>query len=64
MSEPQAYQYSVKISQTAKGAETVDAHVFSNNLEAVRIQAVELYEQTITDLKSKNLTVASPEAKA
>jgi HPt (histidine-containing phosphotransfer) domain-containing protein len=52
------FQYSVKISQTAKGAATVDVHVFSNNLEAARVQAVQQYAQCIEDLKSKGLTVA------
>jgi hypothetical protein len=57
--EPQTYQYSVKISQTAKGAATVDVHVYSNNMEAARVQAVQLYDQTLQDLKSKQLSVAS-----
>ena len=59
MSEPQVYQYSVKISQTAKGAATVDVHVYSNNLEAARVQAVSQYEQTIQDLRQKGISVAN-----
>lgn len=62
--EPVVYQYSVSISQTAKGYAQVDVKVYSNNLEAARIQAVQQYEQTIADLKSKGLTVASEGAKA
>jgi hypothetical protein len=58
------FQFSVKISQTAKGAATVDVHVFSNDLETARIQAVDQYAKTIADIKAKGLPVASLEGKA
>jgi len=58
------FQYSVKISQTAKGAATVDVHVYSNDLEAARTQAVEQYAKTIEDIKARGLPVASSEGKA
>jgi hypothetical protein len=59
-----AFQFSVKISQTAKGAATVDLHVYSNDLELARKQAVEQYAKTIEDIKAKGLPVASLEGKA
>lgn len=59
MSEPQVYQYSVKLESTAKGLIMPTIHVFGNNLEAVRVQAVQQYEQVVADLRAKGLSVAS-----
>lgn len=57
--EPVVYAFSVGISMTAKGLAQVDVKVYSNNLEAARVQAVQQYEQTIADLKTKGMAIAS-----
>lgn len=59
MSDPQVYAFSVGISMTAKGLAQVDVKVYSNNLEAARVQAVQQYAQTLEDLRQKSIPVAS-----
>ena len=60
----QLYQYSVKIEMTAKGLAMPTIHVYSNDIETVRKQAVEQYARVIEELKAKGLSVASPDFKA
>lgn len=60
---PQLYQYSVKIEMTAIGLAMPTIHVYSNDIEAVRKQAVEQYARVIEELKAKGLPVASPDFK-
>jgi hypothetical protein len=64
MSEQPLYQYSVKIEMTAKGLAMPTIHVYSNDIEKVRKQAVEQYARVIEELKAKGLPVASPDLKA
>ncbi len=59
--QPQLYQYSVKIEMTAKGLAMPTIHVYSNDMEASRRQAVEQYAKVIEELKSKGLPVAAPD---
>jgi hypothetical protein len=61
--EPQLYQYSVKIEMTAKGLAMPTIHVYSNDMETTRKQAVEQYVKVIEELKSKGLPVAVPDVK-
>ena len=61
--QPQLYQYSVKIEMTAKGLAMPTIHVYSNDMEASRRQAVEQYAKVIEELKSKGLAVAAPDFK-
>jgi hypothetical protein len=60
----QLYQYSIKIEMTAKGLAMPTIHVYSNDIEKVRKQAVEQYARVIEELKAKGLPVASPDFKA
>ncbi|MDQ3872135.1 MAG: hypothetical protein M3258_00805 [Thermoproteota archaeon] len=62
--QQQLYQYSVKIEMTAKGLAMPTIHVYSNDMEAARKQAVEQYSKVIEDLKDKGLQVAYSEAKS
>jgi GH35 family endo-1,4-beta-xylanase len=62
--QQQLYQYSVKIEMTAKGLATPTIHVYSNDMETARQQAVEQYFRIIEDLKAKGLPVAHSENKA
>ena len=59
----QLYQYSVKIEMTAKGLAMPTIHVYSNDMELVRQQAVEQYAKTIEELKARGLPVAAPDIK-
>lgn len=61
MSEQQqpTFQYSVKIDTTAKGAAVVTVHCFGSDLEKVRKEAVQQYEQTVKELREKNIVTAS-----
>jgi hypothetical protein len=61
--QPQLYQYSVKIEMTAKGLAMPTIHVYSNDMETARKQAVEQYTKAIEDLKAKGLPVAAPDVK-
>jgi hypothetical protein len=61
--QPQLYQYSVKIEMTAKGMAMPTIHVYSNDVETARKQAVEHYAKVIEELKAKNLPVAAPDVK-
>jgi GH35 family endo-1,4-beta-xylanase len=62
--QQQLYQYSVKIEMTAKGLAMPTIHVYSNDMETARKQAVEQYFTIIEDLKAKGLPVAHSENKA
>ena len=48
---------------TAKGLAMPTIHVYSNDIETVRKQAVEQYARVIEELKAKGLPVASPDFK-
>lgn len=48
---------------TAKGLAMPTIHVYSNNMETARQQAVEQYAQVIEELKGKGLPVAAPDFK-
>jgi hypothetical protein len=61
--QPQLYQYSVKIEMTAKGLAMPTIHVYSNDMERAREQAVDQYARVIEDLKTKGLPVATPDFK-
>jgi hypothetical protein len=61
--QPQLYQYSVKIEMTAKGLAMPTIHVYSNDMETTRKQAVEQYVKVIEELKAKGLPVAVPDVK-
>jgi hypothetical protein len=61
--QPQLYQYSVKIEMTAKGLAMPTIHVYSNEMEGARKQAVEQYAKVIEELKAKGLPVATPDFK-
>jgi hypothetical protein len=61
--QPQLYQYSVKIEMTAKGLAMPTIHVYSNEMEEARKQAVEQYAKVIEELKAKGLPVATPDFK-
>jgi hypothetical protein len=61
--QPQLYQYSVKIEMTAKGLAMPTIHVYSNDMETARKQAVEQYTKVIGDLKAKGMAVAAPDVK-
>jgi hypothetical protein len=61
--QPQLYQYSVKIEMTAKGLSMPTIHVYSNDMETARRQAVDQYFRVIEDLRAKGLPVASPDFK-
>jgi len=61
--QPQLYQYSVKIEMTAKGLAMPTIHVYSNDMETARKQAVEQYNKVIEDLKAKGLPVGAPDVK-
>jgi hypothetical protein len=61
--QPQLYQYSVKIEMTAKGLAMATIHVYSNDMQTARKQAVEQYSKVIEELKSKGLPVATPDFK-
>jgi hypothetical protein len=61
--QQQLYQYSVKIEMTAKGLAMPTIHVYSNDMETARKQAVEQYTKVIEDLKAKGLPVAAPDVK-
>jgi GH35 family endo-1,4-beta-xylanase len=61
--QSQLYQYSVKIEMTAKGLAMPTIHVYSNDMERAREQAVDQYARVIEELKSKGLPVATPDFK-
>ena len=61
--QPQLYQYSVKIEMTAKGLAMPTIHVYSNDMETARTQAVAQYAKVIEELKAKDLPVATPDIK-
>gem|GEM_PF-1911821 len=61
--QPQLFQYSVKIEMTAKGLAMPTIHVYSNEMEEARKQAVEQYTKVIEELKAKGLPVATPDFK-
>lgn len=61
--QPQLYQYSVKIEMTARGLAMPTIHVYSNDVETARKQAVEQYAKVIEELKIKGLPVAVPDFK-
>ena len=56
--EPVIYTISVKISQTAKGAATVDVPVYGTEDAETRRRAVQLYIDTLSDLKAKDMPIA------
>ena len=61
--QPELYQYSVKIEMTAKGLAMPSIHVYSNDMQTARKQAVEQYSEVIEDLQAKGLPVATPDFK-
>jgi hypothetical protein len=61
--QPQLYQYSVKIEMTARGLAMPTIHIYSNDMETARRQAVEQYARVIEELKAKGLPVAVPDFK-
>lgn len=61
--EPVVYTPSVKVEMTAKGAAMVTIHVYANDDTEARERAVALYQNTIGDLKSAKIPVASEVAK-
>lgn len=61
--QPQLFQYSVKIEMTAKGLAMPTIHVYSNEIENARKQAVDQYARVIEELKAKGLPVAAPDLK-
>ena len=61
--EPITFAYSVKLESTAKGLVMPTIHVYSNDMETARKEAVKQYAQVIDELKAKGLVPAS-EAKA
>ena len=61
--QPQLYQYSVKIEMTARGLAMPTIHIYSNDMETTRKQAVEQYARVIEELKAKGLPVAVPDFK-
>ena len=61
--QPELYQYSVKIEMTAKGLAMPTIHVYSNDMQTARKQAVEQYSHVIEELKTKGLAVATPDFK-
>ena len=48
---------------TAKGLAMPTIHVYSNDMETARKQAVEQYNKVIEDLKAKGLPVGAPDVK-
>ena len=48
---------------TAKGLDMPTIHVYSNEMEGARKQAVEQYARVIEELKAKGLPVATPDFK-
>jgi hypothetical protein len=61
--QPELYQYSVKIEMTAKGLAMPTIHVYSNDMQTARKQAVEQYSKVIEELKVRGLPVATPDFK-
>jgi len=61
--QPQLYQYSVKIEMTARGLAMPTIHIYSNDMETARKQAVDQYARVIEELKAKGLPVAVPDFK-
>jgi len=61
--QPQLYQYSVKIEMTAKGLAMPTIHVYSNDMDTARRQAVDQYARVIEEIKAKGLPVAAPDLK-
>jgi hypothetical protein len=61
--QPELYQYSVKIEMTAKGLAMPTIHVYSNDMQTARNQAVEQYSKVIEEIKAKGLPVATPDFK-
>ena len=61
--QPQLYQYSVKIEMTARGLAMPTIHIYSNDMEIARKQAVEQYARVIEELKTKGVPVAVPDFK-
>jgi hypothetical protein len=62
--DPVVYAYSVKLESTAKGLVMPTIHVYSNDMETARRQAVEQYAKLTEDLKAKGIAIASMEVKA
>jgi len=60
---PQLYRYSVKVEMTAKGLAMPTIHVYSDDIEEARKQAVEQYIRVIEELKAHGLAVATPDFK-
>lgn len=58
------YAYSVRLESTAKGLVMPTVHVYGNDMETARKQAVEQYVKITEDLKAKGITIASLEVKA
>jgi len=48
---------------TAKGLSMPTIHVYSNDMETARRQAVDQYFRVIEDLRDKGLPIASPDLK-
>ncbi|MEM3160342.1 MAG: hypothetical protein QXJ74_06125 [Nitrososphaera sp.] len=53
------YAFSVKLETTAKGLITPTVHVYANDAETAKKQAVELFLATIADLKNSGQQVAT-----
>jgi hypothetical protein len=52
------FSHSVKIETNAKGLAQVSVHVYANSLAIAKNEAIDLYTQTIADLKDKGVKVA------
>jgi hypothetical protein len=57
--QAQIYAYSVKIDTTAKGVAMPTIHVYSNDMETARKEAVEQYAKTFQDLEARGFTVTA-----
>lgn len=60
----QVFQYSVKLESTAKGLVMPTVHVYSNDMETARYQAVQQYATLLEDLKARGIQTASEGVKA
>ena len=56
--EPVTYAYSVKLESTAKGLVMPTIHVYSNDMETARMQAIEQYTKLTEDLKARGVALS------
>jgi hypothetical protein len=57
--EPVIYAYSVKLESTAKGLVMPTVHVYGNDMEKCRKEAIEQFHKTVEELRAKNIVTAS-----